>query len=409
MSNYINFYFNEDDKFQAEIHSNGKVRIVKNEKNLLKLLEISKDYGYKVNKEGTIRKKASNISKQYDKYIKRKKRLQILGKITEKMFLSKKNPTIGKTVVIATLLTTLALSGSNMRDSEAHDSNIVETSTSITQTINDEELKDYNYNIDFTERESSTSKIKELQDSKEETQNNENIETNINENKKSELETMLNAEAFHFSYEDRSNKECVTKAKRYEDVFEKYAQQYGLDKNLLIALASQESSGEHYSNLEKGPAAGIMQIEKAIHIGTTISAYNFNTNEVETVKITKEKLNDIEGNIQIGSMIFRNYLEANKYNIPLTLQTYNFGPGNMSKVLSTCSSLENVEESSLRNNPTNNKWLNYRAFLNIGDSKYVEHVFSFLNKDSTINVKNRNNENISIKITNDYVKDNQLS
>lgn len=378
MSNYINYYFDEENKFTAKIHNNGKYRIVKNETNLLKLLEISQKYGYKINREGIIKKKAKQITKEYDKYQKRKKRLKILGHIAENMVLSRKNKVLGKTILVAGILTTIAITSAQPKGAEAHEENISEISYSTVQTLDDniktniEELSDYEF-----------------------------VETDNKKN--NELDMMLQNDSFHFSYEDRTNSDALKNAKRYEDLFEKYANRYGLDKNLLLALASQESSGEHYKNLEKGPAAGIMQIEKKIHTGTTISAFNFETNEVERVKVTEDNLKDIETNIQIGSMILRNYLENNNYNIPLTLQTYNFGPGNMQKVLNACSSLEQENIKDMRNTPTNNSWLKYRAHLNIGDAKYVEHVFSFLENNTTLSVKNRENKNISINITNDLV------
>ena len=379
MSNYISYYFDEEGKFAAKIHNNGKYRIVKNEKNLLKLLEISRKYGYKINKEGKISKKAKEITKEYDKYQKRKKRLQILGHIAENMILSRKNKALGKTVLIASILTTIAISGASKKGAEAHDE-VPTTSYQAVQTV----------------EENFASSI-DMLDSYEFNQIDETTEN------KNELDLMLQDESFHFSYEDRTSKEALTNAKRYEDLFEKYANRYGLDKNLLIALASQESSGEHYKNLERGPAAGIMQIEKKIHIGTTVSAYNFETKEIEKIKVTEDNLKDIESNIQIGSMILRGYIENNNYNIPLALQTYNFGPGNMQKVLNTCSSLENENIKDMRNNPTNNAWLKYRAHLNIGDAKYVEHVFSFLENNSNLTVKTRDNKNISVNITNDLV------
>ena len=176
-----------------------------------------------------------------------------------------------------------------------------------------------------------------------------------------------------------------------------------------MALAAQESSGEHYNNLnDKKPAAGIMQIEKAVHIGHSVSAYNFETGQTDTINVTQDKLNDLEKNIQIGSMILRGYIENNNYNIPLAIQTYNMGPGNMSKVLSSCGSIENIEVSSMKNNPTNNKWLKYRGQLNVGDSKYVEHVFSYLNNNSELKVLKRNNQEVKVTITNDYLQNKTL-
>ena len=93
-------------------------------------------------------------------------------------------------------------------------------------------------------------------------------------------------------------------------------------------------------------------------------------------------------------MILREYIENSNYNIPLAIQTYNMGPGNMNKVLNTCGDLENVEVSTMKNNQTNNKWLNYRSFVKAGDSKYVEHVFSYLGKHSNLQVLKRDNQKV---------------
>ena len=76
MKNYIEYYFDENGRFSADIHKEGRCRVVKNEKNLYKLLEISQKHGYNVNREGIIRKRAKQITKEFDKYMKRKQRLK---------------------------------------------------------------------------------------------------------------------------------------------------------------------------------------------------------------------------------------------------------------------------------------------------------------------------------------------
>lgn len=392
MKNYIEYYFDENGRFSADIHKKGRCRVVKNEKNLYKLLEISQKHGYNVNREGIIRKRAKQITKEFDKYMKRKQRLKIIGNIFSNMKVSRKNAALGKIVVTASLFAVIATNGLGAKKSEPISATEANASTSIVymQETNIDETID---RLDETpEAEIIEEKVVEVQLQEEKQE----------ETKKEQLNSMFQEESFHFTYEDRSNNESINKAKRYEDIFEKYANRYGLDKDLLMAMAAQESSGEHYDNLgDRKPAAGIMQIEKAIHIGEEVKAYNFETNQMETVKVTKEKLHDIESNIQIGSMILRGYIENNNYNIPLAVQTYNMGPGNMSKVLNTCGDLENIEVSEMRNNPTNNEWLNYRAFLKVGDSKYVEHVFSYLGKDKNVEVLKRNNEKISVNLVND--------
>ena len=361
MRNYIEFYYNDENKLIAEIHKQGKVRIIRNEKNLNKLIKIAEKYGYKIDEECFIDSRVFSISREYEEYAKKKSRLNILGNITSNMKLSKKNKTLGATVVAGSLATVIAISsitGLNDNTIEIDNSN----ETRYEQTIDDEMESE------------------------------------------SELQTMLQEEAFHYSYENRQNEENISNARRYEDLFQKYGNMYGIDSKLLIAIAAQESCGDHYNNLNNGPAEGIMQIEKSIHIDNTVSAYNFETGEINKILVTEENLQDLETNIQIGTMILRTCIEDNNYNIPLAIQTYNLGPGNMSNAITMCCNLENIDENELRNNPTNNEWLRYRAFLNTGDPEYVEHVFSFLKDNTKITILDRSSKPISITLSNDYQK-----
>ena len=411
MKNYINFYFDNEGKFTAEIHKEGKYKKIKQEKNLLKLLEIAQDYGYNIQSEGTLTKYAQDITKDFDKYMRRKQRLKVLGNITNNMKVSRKNKTLGKAVIAATILAIVAVNGmSNKKNTSlAFSEEDINTKTSTSQNIDDTNIKttqdidldEYVDEITNNEEEQKQEEVQEVKETKQET-TVQGEKKDIKEEKKVQIESMLQKDSFHYSHEDRSTSTNVKQAKRYDDIFEKYANQYGVDKDLLIAMASQESSGEHYNNLrDTKPAAGIMQIEKAVHIGHSVSAYNFNTGKVETVQVTQDKLNDVDTNIKIGTMILRGYIENANYNIPLAIQTYNMGPGNMNKVLNTCSSNEKIEVSTMKNNPTNNKWLNYRSHINAGDSKYVEHVFSYLGAKQELSVKKRDNSKITVNITND--------
>lgn len=402
MNNYIEYYFDEDGKFAANIHKDGKYRIVKNEKNLLKLLEISQKHGYNIDREGTLKRGAKQITKEYEKYIKRKKRLYVIGKILKNMQVNRKNQTLGKVVVTASILAVLATHGiTNKRNESIAASDIGMNAPASVVEMTETDIPSIEEEIEIAPAH------EEIQEAKQEIAQAEKVQEK-QEEKKEEIAKMFEKDAFHYSFEDRSSKENITNAKRYEDIFEKYANRYGLDKNLLMAIAAQESTGDHYNNLgDNKPAMGIMQIEKAVHIGHDVKAYNFETNQMETITVTKDKLQNIDTNIQIGSMILREYIENNNYNIPLALQTYNMGPGNMNKVLNTCASLENIEVSTMRNNPTNNKWLNYRAFLHVGDAKYVEHVFSFLGNTSELKVSKRDGSQVSVALANDFALTNQ--
>lgn len=415
MRNYIEFYFDDNDKFTANIYDKNVKRVVSNKKNLLKLMQIAQKNGYHIDCEGSIRRKedARKITQAYNRYIVRKNATRLMknatvnsfhlmknatvnsfhliGKVLKNMKVSKKNPTLGKVVVAASIVAVLASHGIG-KNNEIQASDTTSQPAIVEMVETDIPTLSEDVEIEAPAHE-------ELEEKQEE------VVEEVQEDKQQALDSMFSEDAFHYSFEDRSSKENITNAKRYEDIFEKYANRYGLDKNLLMAMAAQESSGDHYNNLrDNQPAAGIMQIEKAVHVGNQVKAYNFETGQMEYITVTQDKLNNIDSNIQIGSMILREYIENSNYNIPLAIQTYNMGPGNMNKVLNTCGDLENVDVDTMRSNPTNNTWLNYRAFLNVGDAKYVEHVFSYLGKHSNLQVMKRDTSKVSVNLANDYLQ-----
>lgn len=355
MNNYIIFYVTPDNNIIAEIHNNGTCRRIRNERNLKKLIQILSNYDIHIKENVPISKNIRLITKEYDKYINKKKRkIKIFNTITGNMKINNKSKT-GKIIATTALITTLAL------------------------THNISTLKEPTLKID------KPTEIELILDDV-----NDEVINEVN----NDLEQMINDYGFHYSYEDRSNSNRLENARKYEDIFEKYATIYGLDKNLLMAIAAQESSGDHYNHIDKYSAEGIMQIEKSVYIGHTLHAYNFETGEVESLKITNDNLKDLETNIKAGAMIYQNYLEHCNYNIPLALQEYNFGPGNMNTILGN-------DRNYYEDNPTNNEWLKNRNLISAGDSKYIEHVFSFLPTDN-LTVKTRDNKEKNIKIINDY-------
>lgn len=372
MKCYIEFFY-ENQVPIARIYKDGKIRVVRNKNNLLKLLEICKEYGYLVEDECVIKEDAFSIAKEYERFMNKQKKLRVIGNISSNMKLSRKNAALGKIVVASTIVALLATYGISRK-------NIIKNNINEYQTPNI-----------YTQQESLQQETLEPE-----------IETTSSQ---TELAEMIRSDTFSYSYENRCNSDEINNARRYDDIFQKYANRYGIDKNLIMAMAAQESSGQHFTTVDSDmPAAGIMQIEKNIWLGKTISAYNFETQEVDTYLITEDALHDIDSNIQIGTMILRSILENYNYNIPLSTQAYNFGMGNMRKSLAMCSDLKNIEVNDMINDCGNNQWLSYRSFLNTGDSRYVEHVFSFLNPDTTITVQKRDGSLIGLNIINESCK-----
>ncbi len=397
MKIYIEFLYDENNNYIALIHKNGKIRRIRNENNIKNLIKICKKKGYDIDgREGIVKEESNNIIKEYEQYYeKRIKRLNILGNITQNMKLSRKNITIGKRIAIASLAAVLVAAGISHIKGKPDPSDLA--ATYVTEIDNDNIIE-----IDTDEDEIIQAIDNALEEEKEIVEKipEQDQTSSYNDN----MIEMFQTEEFHFSYEDRTEEENIRNAKRYEDLFEKYANRYGMDKNLLMAMAAQESNGDHNSYINRGPAEGLMQIEKSAHLDTVVSAYNFETNQIEKETITLEKLQDVEYNIKIGTMILRNCMEENNYNIPLAIQAYNFGTGNMAKSINTCSDLENISKDEIKNNPSNNIWLLYREFVHAGDPKYVEHVFSFLKSGTTLKILDKERNEKTITIINDHQK-----
>lgn len=83
-------------------------------------------------------------------------------------------------------------------------------------------------------------------------------------------------------YNDRSNTEkaYITQA-YYGDLINKYSKMYGMDPNLVLAIATQER-GIHGTTIDVGGAIGLMQIQYNVWAGQKISAYNFQTGKRES-------------------------------------------------------------------------------------------------------------------------------
>lgn len=392
MKNYIEFYMDTDGFLSACIHKDGKVKRITDFDKLDKLINICKKHGIEVKGERLIKRAAPKITKEYDNYIKRIKRLRILGNIKDNMKLSFKNIGLGKKIAAMALAGTITVTSVALIDKQDVKAQDEGLQKEYYGTYIDEDNENNNQTIIIDDGDNEINVI---------------MDEYTSPDQATQLDQMFQEEAFHFSYENRVNNECYQNAMRYEDLFEKYANMYGVDKNLLIAIASQESSGDHYNHLEGGPAIGIMQIEKSANLNQTIEVYNFELGRKESVEITLDKLQDIEQNIKIGTMLLRYSIVYSDYNIPIGIQNYNFGFGNMGKVLQACSTNENISEDNLRNSQTNNSWLEYRNIVSAGDPQYIEHIFSYIPNNSKITIKDTEGNNYSVLIQNDFVNENE--
>ena len=203
-----------------------------------------------------------------------------------------------------------------------------------------------------------------------ETNKEENIEkseTKENTNQTNKEEPCIIESCFYYYYDTPGDQESLENASQYMDIFKECERKYGVDANLLCAIAAQESSGIHKEYSQNGHALGLMQIED-IWAGKTIKAFNFETNSYETTTIDYEKLKEVKYCVDIAAMIQQINLDETKKNfkkIPseeinsFATQKYNMGYGNMGEILSY-----------------GNDWMNNRDKISAGDPIYLEHVIS---------------------------------
>lgn len=190
------------------------------------------------------------------------------------------------------------------------------------------------------------------------------------------------------------------------EYFMKYGKRYGVDPKLLIAMAAQESSGDHNRYLSedrcKVAGCGIMQIEKPGITIPSLRAYNYDTESYETMIISYEVVKDLEQNIKAGAMQLANRIEEWEGNILLALQAYNFGSkgkgGGMGQLLALAQKETSLTPEHFISNVADTSWMAYRAAIHLnpyengvngtspsstyGDPLYVEHVLAYYGGES---------------------------
>lgn len=182
---------------------------------------------------------------------------------------------------------------------------------------------------------------------------------------------------YYVNYNDRTDTDKYKYTKNtYYDTIAKISNAYGIDPKIMLGIATQETGGEkmYFDSYAKG----LMQIEKSVWNNETLKAFNYNTNTYENIKVDGNKLLDTEYNIRVACMIFQNCLRESNFNLPIAIQRYNYGIGNIKKVLKYCYGTSEVSiETGL-------DWLDSRNIINVGDSNYLEHVLSYINNSDDI-------------------------
>ena len=179
--------------------------------------------------------------------------------------------------------------------------------------------------------------------------------------------------------ETDSDKFISTK-ENYYDIIEKYANMYGINPDIICAIATQES-GVHSREISPGGGLGLMQVQASVWNGHGLTVHNYETDQDERINFTTDSLRNLENNIQAGCAIYKMCLDKMEGNYVAALQCYNMGEGSMGSILSNYSSISGKSKSEiLKSNDFG--WLNYTNGHG-GDPNYVKNVLRYF--DGKIN------------------------
>lgn len=189
---------------------------------------------------------------------------------------------------------------------------------------------------------------------------------------------------------------------QYGDIVNKYAQKWGVDPRLVMAILTQESAGRDKN---------LMQIEFKAWEGTLIHAYNFidqkyenfllsddpklYSNSERTIITSKDLENSIT-NISIGTCLFYKASQECNNNLVNALLLYNQGHGNMNKIYREAEENSGYTKEDFLNDPNNLEFLNYTYASGQGDPLYPYNVMQYITNP---------NEPLSIHYLDEYEND----
>ena len=168
-------------------------------------------------------------------------------------------------------------------------------------------------------------------------------------------------------------------------------EQFGIDPYTFLCLMFCESSLNHEDTIPGGKfyngfGVGICQLETPS--GQEVTAFNYSTNQEETIYETMDNALDKKTNMKLGIMRYQKVLERYHGNEKLALQSYNYGYGLMDLIVSIYANEIDVSYDDVLNNYSDTGWL-----------KYVKEVYenpqAFANKYSSYD---------DFKVTIDYLK-----
>lgn len=162
-------------------------------------------------------------------------------------------------------------------------------------------------------------------------------------------------------------------ASKYMSLYEKYGRMFGVDPHLLLAIAAQESSGNHHANLGKTGAVGLMQVEPVKNFFVR-NASGFTVN----IRADRNDLYDINTNVMVAAAFLKYSIDYFNGNVLMGLQGYNFGQLGLRNIVSGYAGTVGKTFEQVRDNHSDLGWMAHRKnYTRGGDRLYVERVLSY--------------------------------
>jgi len=156
--------------------------------------------------------------------------------------------------------------------------------------------------------------------------------------------------------------------------FFRYGNMFGVDPYIIMAMAAQESSYNHYdlapggTRYSDGNAIGICQI--TYFPNTSVTALNLITGEYETLNLTLENISNYELNIKASCMRFQNALNKFNGNLYLALQSHNYNSGTVGIAVSLYANEIGKTEEEVMANTHDCGWIKYIIDIHNNPQKY---------------------------------------
>ena len=234
----------------------------------------------------------------------------------------------------------------------------------------------------------------------------------------------LPTEEVYLDYNYIDSTQMKERIKKYKEDIDNASNRWGVSKNLIAAMISQESSAGSLSK-------NLMKITFSSFEDDPFEVFDYNKNDYqkivftqkpdnydsnEYIRITPNDLYNSKTNISIGTAILANYAEKMNYNVGITIQGYNSGESRIKKIVNHVGDIREVSKDQ-----SNFSWTNYVedeswvpklddnnniiydsngniVYKNVGDNNYIKNVLRYLKteessaSDTTITFKKYDKE-----------------